>query len=321
MIRSALTELLGIEHPILSAPMAGVAGAALASAVTRAGAFGLLGGGYGDRGWLEEQLREVDCSSIGVGFITWRLEQQSDLLEVVLDHSPKAIFLSFGDTRTFARRITASGSLFIAQVQSLRDARAAADLGADIIVAQGTEAGGHGGARATLPLVPAVVDAVAPVPVVAAGGIADGRGLAAALMLGATGAVMGTRFYCSQESLAPAAAKSCALRAGGDDTTQSSVFDILRGYDWPGPYKLRTLGNRMTDSFQHNLDALRADKPAQIARFEEALAAGNYDLAPVIVGEVLDLVDDAPSATDIVQQTVVEAAAVLRRAANFELSD
>jgi len=167
MIRSPLTEMLGIEHPIISAPMAGAAGASLATAVTRAGAFGLLGGGYGDREWLEEQLRQVECSSIGVGFITWRLERQPDLLEVVLEYSPKAIFLSFGDTRTFARRITASGSLFIAQVQSLRDAKAAADLGADIIVAQGAEAGGHGGTRATLPLVPAVVDAVAPIPVVA----------------------------------------------------------------------------------------------------------------------------------------------------------
>lgn len=321
MITSRLTEVLAIDHPIMSAPMATVAGARLAEAVSRAGGFGLIGGGYGEREWLQEQLCQVDCSSIGVGFITWRLRQQPELLEMALDYGPKAIFLSFGDMGDFAATIGASNCLLIAQVQSLADARVAAAAGADIIVAQGTEAGGHGAARATLPLVPAVVDAVGPIPVVAAGGIADGRGLAAALTLGAAGVLMGTRFYCSLESSAHDAAKNRIIAANGDDTIQSAVFDVLRGYDWPPPYKLRTLRNRLTERFDNKLDELRNAKQDQIERFEEGIAAGDYDVAAVIAGEALDLIDDTLSAGEIVTQTVAEAIVRLRHAPDFEISD
>jgi len=177
MISSRITELLDIEHPIFSAPMAGVAGAKMAGAVSKAGAFGLLGGGYGEQEWLEHELSQVDCSSIGVGFITWRLAQQPELLELTLDHAPKAIFLSFVGIEEFAPEIKRRNCLLIAQVQSLNDAKAAVSAGAGIVVAQGTEAGGHGATRATFPLVPAIVDALGSVPVVAAGGIADGRGV------------------------------------------------------------------------------------------------------------------------------------------------
>jgi nitronate monooxygenase len=263
--------------------------------------------------------RFKSASSSGIGFITWRLEQQPDLLELVLDHTPKAIFLSFGDLRRFAPVIAASSSLFIAQVQSLDEAKSAADLGADIIVAQGSEAGGHGGSRATFPLVPAVVDAVGTIPVVAAGGIADGRRLAAALMLGASGVVMGTRFYCSRESLAPDDAKARALTASVDHTIRSSVFDVLHEYDWPSPYRLRTLNNRMTDKYANDLEGLRSDKRTQIARFEQGLASGDYDIAPIIVGEAVDLINDLPSAAAIVAQTVLEATARLCDPVNFKV--
>jgi nitronate monooxygenase len=319
MISSRITELLEIEHPILSAPMAGVAGGGMAAAVSRAGGFGLLGGGYGERDWMDYELSQVDCSSIGIGFITWRLAQQPELLELALDHAPKAIFLSFGDIQGFASRIKRSKSLLIAQVQSLNDAQAAAAFGADIVVAQGTEAGGHGATRATLPLVPAVVDAIDPVPVVAAGGIADGRGLAAALMLGAAGVLMGTRFYCSRESLAPTAAVARALSASGDDTTRTSVFDVLREYDWPPPYNLRTLSNHLTARYGVDMETLQTDKLTQISGYNEAVANADYDKAAVIVGEALDLIDDVPAAADIIQKTIDEACATLQYAPNFEL--
>ena len=320
MISSHLTEILGIDHPLLLAPMAGVAGSSLAEAVSSAGGFGIVGGGYGDRPWLQNQLEGVNCSSIGIGFITWRLQQQPDLLDVALDFGAKAIFLSFGELTRFAPVIVASKSLFIVQVQSLEDAKNAAELGADIIVAQGTEAGGHGGSRATFPLVPAVVDALDPLPVVAAGGIADGRGLAAALMLGAAGVVMGTRFYCTQESLAPEQAKQRALKARGDDTVRSSVFDVLREYDWPAPYNLRTLRNRMTDQYADKLDDLYGDKQTQILRLESATAARDYELAAIIAGEALDLVNDVPPAAEIVRRVVADALAALRQPTNFRVN-
>ncbi|MDA0823430.1 MAG: nitronate monooxygenase [Proteobacteria bacterium] len=319
MITSAVTERLGIRHPILLAPMAGVAGASLANAVSRAGGFGIVGGGYGDRPWLEAQLTASDCASIGVGFITWRLLQQPDLLTVALDYAPQAIFLSFGDLGRFAPVISASKSLFIAQIQSLEDAKIAVDLGADMLVAQGTEAGGHGGHRATMPLVPAVVDAVGPIPVIAAGGIADGRGLAAALMLGASGALMGTRFYCCEESSAADAAKARAIAASGDETIRSRVFDVLRGYSWPNPYTLRTIRNDMTEQFADNIEQLRSDEHAQATRFADGLASGNYDVAAVIAGEALDLVNDLPRAGDIVQAVSAQAIACLQHPAHFSV--
>lgn len=317
MINTALTELLGIEHPLLAAPMAGVAGGALAAAVSDAGGLGLIGGGYGDRNWLAEQTRALDCTRVGIGFITWRLNEDPALLDVALAAKPRAILLSFGDVAPFAAKIRASESLCIAQVQTLAAACAARDAGVDIIVAQGTEAGGHGGARATLPLVPATVDAVAPLPVVAAGGIADGRGLAAALMLGASGVMMGTRFYCSAESLAPEAAKSRAVAGGGDQTTRTAVFDVLRNYHWPASYNLRTLANVMTARFGSRLDELRADEAAQVATFNAAVANGNYDIAAVIAGEAVDLVDDVPTAAAIVRQTIRDAIACLKHPTHF----
>jgi hypothetical protein len=188
-IRTPLTTLLGITHPVIAAPMAFVSGGALAAAVSNAGGLGFLAGGYAEsRDFLQRELRAAGNARVGVGFITWSLaERDPELLALALDHAPAAVWLSFGDAEPFAGRVKAAGSALILQVQSVAMARQAVDLGADVIVAQGAEAGGHGDIRSTLPLVPAVVDAVHPVPVVAAGGIADGRGLAAALMLGAAG--------------------------------------------------------------------------------------------------------------------------------------
>jgi len=168
-----------------------VSGGALAASVSAGGGLGLVGGGYAEADWLERELALSGNQRVGCGFITWALAERPDALGIALGHAPAAVMLSFGDAAPFIAPIQNAGALVICQVQSLAQAREVLAEGADIIVAQGTEAGGHGGARSTLPLVPAVVDLVAAsgrdVPVVAAGGIADGRGLAAALMLGADG--------------------------------------------------------------------------------------------------------------------------------------
>lgn len=200
-LRTKLTEMLGIRHPVLLAPMGGTAGGALAGAVSVAGGLGMIGGGnskFVGVDWLEREFAAAGNRRVGCGFITWSLAQQPDLLDLALRHKPAALMLSFGDAEPFLPRIKAAGIPAICQVQSLAQARQVLQQGADIIVAQGAEAGGHGARRATLPLVPAVVDMVAAkgrdVPVVAAGGIADGRGLAAALMLGAAGVLMELAF-------------------------------------------------------------------------------------------------------------------------------
>ncbi|MGE0857768.1 MAG: NAD(P)H-dependent flavin oxidoreductase [Gammaproteobacteria bacterium] len=318
-LSSRLKQVLGIDVPVLLAPMANVAGGRLAAAVSSAGGLGLIGGGYGDPEWLGAELAAAEDAPVGVGFITWRLAERPALLDLALAARPRAVLLSFGDVAPFAARIHAAGAVLIAQVQSVAAARAAAEAGAQVIVAQGGEAGGHGGQRATLPLVPAVVDAVAPLPVVAAGGIADGRGLAAALLLGASGAMLGSRFYASQESLAFAAGRAAALAASGDDTVKGAIYDRLRGYAWPPGYALRTLHNDLTARWPGAAEGLDAALADERAAFERAVAQGDTRAAPVIVGEAADLITDLPPAADIVRRIARDAEDLLRAAPGLVL--
>lgn len=300
-----LRALLGIDHPVLLAPMAGISGGKLAAAVSRAGGFGLIGGGYGDPAWLDEQLRLANGTRCGVGFITWSLERQPALLDRVLEHGVPAIILSFGDIERFAPKVHDAGAVLLAQVQTVGQARIAAAAGANIIVAQGGEAGGHGGMRGTIALVPAVVDAVRDLPVVAAGGIADGRGAAAARMLGAAGVMCGTVFYASTESLAATGAKQRLVEANGDETTKSELFDLVRGRAWPpGPWQLRTLSNRFSDRWRGDVDGLRASLADQQRDYASAHQAGDFNTAAVIAGEAADLVRSVAPAEEIVKAIV-----------------
>jgi len=314
-LRTALTELLGIEHPILSAPMAGVAGGALAGAVSQAGGLGLVGGGYIDPDWIEREWTALGNARAGIGFITWRLDGAPGVLDAALARRPAAVMLSFGDPAPYLPQVRAAGAVAICQVQTVADARLAAAAGAQVIVAQGADAGGHGAARGTFALVPAVVDAVAPLPVLAAGGVGDGRGLAAALTMGAAGVLVGSRFYASREAQARPEAKDRAAAASGDNTVQSSVFDRVRGFDWPAPFRLRTLRNRFTERW-HGRDAELADGIDAVREdYARAAEAGDFDEAAVVVGEAADLIRDVPAAGDLVRRMVAEAEDALRRGA------
>lgn len=314
-LRTPLTELLGIEHPILSAPMAGVAGGALAGAVSRAGGLGLVGGGYIDPDWIEREWTALGNTRAGIGFITWRLDAVPEVLDAALAHRPAAVMLSFGDPAPYLDRIREGGAVAICQVQTVADARRAADAGAQAIVAQGADAGGHGAARGTFALVPAVVDAVAPLPVLAAGGVGDGRGLAAALAMGAAGVLVGSRFYASREAMARPEAKERAVAASGDHTVQSGVFDRVRGYDWPAPFRLRTLRNRFTERWHGHDAELAAGIDAVRQDYARAAEAGDFDAAAVVVGEAADLICDVPDAGDLVRRIVAEAEDALRSGA------
>ena len=158
MLRTRLTERFNLDHPIILAPMGSVAGGRLAAAVSKAGGLGLLGGGYGDERWLQEQLAAAGSQRIGCGFITWSLEKQPHLLEIALDRAPAAMFLSFGDPQRFAAQIKTGRRPTHMPVQTVADAEHAIQVGADVVVAQGTEAGGHGQKRGTLTLVPEVAN-------------------------------------------------------------------------------------------------------------------------------------------------------------------
>ena len=312
-IRTALTEKFGLEYPIVSAPMGAVAGGRLAAAVSNAGALGLVGGGYGDPDWMRTELsiaREGTARPWGVGLITWHATPEA--VELALSYGPHAFMLSFGDPGPFVPAIKEAGCALICQVQDVEDGRAAKAAGADIIVAQGTEAGGHGADRSTLPLVPAVVDAVAPTPVLAAGGIVDGRGLAAALMLGAQGVLMGTRFYATEEALGHQRAKESIVAARGSDTRRTRVFDIVREHAWPEPYTGRAVRNPFMERWDGREDDLRAALDEEIPGFRAAVEEGDIETAMVWAGEAVDLISDVAPAAELVGRIGAEAEACLR---------
>jgi nitronate monooxygenase len=314
-IDTSLTALLGIMHPILLAPMDVVSGARLTAAVSSAGGFGILGGGYGEKVWLEQEtskLKRRAAAPFGIGFITWSLAKQPELLDIALNARPRAIMLSFGDPKPFASRIKAAGALLICQVQSEDMAQAALDAGADILVAQGTEAGGHGASRTTLGIVPATIDlAAGRVPVVAAGGIADGRGLAAMMALGAAGVLLGTRFYASQESDGAEEAKRRICAATGGSTTRGIIFDMSRNNVWPAPFTGRCLINDHARRWTGRELELLQNVGAVAAEYAAAKAAGNFDVAAVIAGEAVGLIHDIPPAAEIVDRIVTEADQIL----------
>lgn len=325
-MKTRLTEEFGIRHPILCAPMALIAGGRLAAAVSDAGGLGILGGGYagalGGEPDLEKELALVKGRKFGVGFITWALDRAAQALEAALKHSPYCVFLSFGEPVTYAKKIHNAKAKLICQVQTLRHVEQALDAGADAIVAQGTEAGGHGASRSTLPLVPEVADHLAKraprTLLLAAGGIADGRGLAAALMLGADGVLVGTRFWASAEAFTPQAMIDRAVRATGDDTVRTKAIDALRGVPWPEEFSFRVLKNKFTDEWAHREAEAVAATGSLAKAYAKARERQDLDMYLTVAGEATGLLHDRPSAASIVENMVAQAESLLKRGASLD---
>jgi nitronate monooxygenase len=308
-----LSTKLGITHPVLLAPMDLVAGGKLAAAVTEAGGLGIIGGGYGDEAWLREQFAAAGNARVGVGFITWSLSRQPRLIDVCIEHAPVAVMFSFGDASKHIEKVRKAGILTICQVQTAAMARDAVEQGADIIVAQGAEGGGHGIACGTISLVPTVVDAVGDkVPVVAAGGIADGRGFAASMALGASGVVLGTRFYASEEAVGHADAKRRIVECkGGEETVRGILFDMARNTVWPAPYGGRVLRNEFSEKWAGRERDLLQQLHVETPRYLEARASHRYETAAVIAGESAGLVQEVLPAKAIVANVVREMREIL----------
>ncbi len=267
------------------------AGGRLAAAVSNAGGLGLIGGGYGDAGWLEQQFAAAGNARVGCGFITWSMARDPKLLEQVLARKPAALMLSFGELEPHASRIKAHGVPLICQVQGMKYLREAVDAGADIIVAEGCEAGGHSGHRGVFTLVPEAADYLAKhspdTVLVAAGGVGDGRGLAAAIMLGADGVLVGTRFVASQESEASDAFRDAIIRADGDATIKTTSVDIARKRYWPNPeFVIRVLRKPFVAKWHGREHELEKVIDVEYERFSAALKAGDADSAGVLIGEV-----------------------------------
>jgi nitronate monooxygenase len=320
-LRTRLTDRFNLDHPIISAPMGMVAGGKLAAAVSNAGGLGLIGGGYGDADWLDTAFADAGNAKVGCGFITWSLAKRPELLDRVLAHAPAALMLSFGSPLPFAPAIAAANVHLICQVQTLAHAREAIEAGASVIVAQGGEAGGHTGTRATLTLVPEIADLLAKdapeIILVAAGGIADGRGLAAALMLGAEGVLVGSRFLASTETLQPPGFQQAILAASGDDTVKTHLVDIVRNYAWPEGWSGRALRTTFIERW-HGRDADLAEPSANAtenARFWEAFRTGDAANAGVFAAEAVGIIGAVQPAAEIIETMVSDAERLLGRTA------
>jgi nitronate monooxygenase len=318
-LKTRLTSKLGIEHPILLAPMNLITGGKLAAAVSDAGGLGLIGGGYGDTDWLEQQFAAAGKARVGCGFITWSMARDPKLLDQVLSKRPAAVMLSFGDVEPHASRIKALGIPLICQVQGMRYLREAVDAGADIIVAEGCEGGGHSGYRGTFTLVPEAADYLAKnspnTPLVAAGGVGDGRGLAAALMLGADGVLVGTRFVACRESEAPESYRLAIVRADGDSTLKTHSVDVVRKRYWPNPeFVIRVLKNSFVTKWHGREREMEKVIDVEYERFWAAVKAGDAENSGVLMGEVSGIIRDAPPAAQIVERMVAQASELLRGA-------
>jgi nitronate monooxygenase len=316
-ITTRLTRALALRHPIVSAPMAFAAGGKLAAAVSAAGGLGLIGGGYGDAAWIEAQFAAAAGERVGIGFITWSLQRTPALLTDALRHRPAAVMLSFGDPRPFADEIRAAGATLICQCQDMRHVNEALEAGARVVVAQGAEAGGHGALRGTLTFVPEVATQLAThapeTLLLAAGGIADGRGLAAALVLGADGVLVGTRLWASTEALVKEGHHRAIVATAGDGTLRTRVPDIVRQLPWPPGFTARIRRNAFTQRWHGREDALAAALDVEAPRYREAFEAGDAEETAVWFGEAAGLIHSIEPAAQIVERMVVEAAERLGR--------
>ena len=311
MIHTPLTRDWGLQYPIIGAPMAGAADGRLAAAVSRAGGLGMVGiGSQASTAFVREQAAVArQGGRFGLGLMIWALADHPELLEAAVAVRPDLISLSFGDPTPYVAVCHTVGIRVAVQVHSRDEARQAERAGVDLIVAQGTEAGGHTGAVATLPLLQMVLDAVS-VPVVAAGGIATPQGLAAVLAAGAGGAWIGTVLLATPETAHNTTAQVRLLAADETDTLLTHVFDRVQGLAWPEEYPGRALRNDFAARWHGQEDALLRSEQAMEAFHQ---GRGDYSVDFIYAGQSVGLVRQAQPAADIIRTLGEEAEQWLKR--------
>ncbi len=308
MIHTALCDLLGIEHPIIQGGMAWIATAELAAAVSEAGGLGIIGSGSAPGAWVRDQIRQVRARTakpFGVNILLIS-PCADEVFRVVLEERVPVVTTGAGTPGAYVAALKAAGTRVIPVVSSVALARRLERQGADAFVAEGMESGGHIGDVSTMPLVPQVVDAVR-VPVIAAGGIADGRGLAAALALGAVGVQMGTRFICTTECIAHPNFKRKVLEAQDRSTT-------VTGYSLG--HAVRALRNPMTRQFaQMELDGIGMADLIEFGtgKMRLGLIEGDVENGSLMCGQVAGLVNDIVPCRVLIERIVAEAEAVMGR--------
>jgi NAD(P)H-dependent flavin oxidoreductase YrpB (nitropropane dioxygenase family) len=314
VIRTPFTELMGIEHPVVSAGMAGHTSGELVGQVSEAGGLGVIGASFLPPQELERMVnraREITSKPIGMNLLLYATE---DRLEDVLAAEPAVLSTAWPrddqDLGAIFAQAHERGIRVMHMVPRVEDAVIAADAGADVIVAQGNEGGGHIGEIGTAVVVRQVVKAVAPVPVLAAGGLVDGAGLAAALALGADGILLGTRFLATDEGPVEGSYKEAIVASNGDDTIVTTVADTLSGRDWPGAWA-RVRRTRFIQEWQGREPELRRRRGA-VWELLEAAEESDPDYGVMWFGQSAGLIDAILPAGEVVKQVVAEAEEILR---------
>jgi nitronate monooxygenase len=326
MLKTRLTALLGIRYPIISAPMVRMSGGHLAAAVSVAGGLGTFGGISTSTptgpDYIREQLRYVRSRTdhpFGVGFITQFLPLAPQNFETVLAEKVPVVLFSFADPRPWVRRAKERRALTVCQVQTLEAARIAVTAGADILAAQGNEAGGHTGAMHLLPFLVRLIEEFPAIPVIAAGGIANGRSLAAVLAAGAEGAWVGTAFVATHENTeVPEIHKTCVVQHGGEDTVYTQVMDIIHTRlrntpGWPAGIAARVHDNPFIQSWHGGENELRAHLDEILPTYAEALQRGDRDIVPVLFGQSADFVHAVRPVADVLRELCETAEHCLRK--------
>jgi nitronate monooxygenase len=314
MLTTRFTERFGVDHPIMAAPMGGLSDARLAAAVSAAGALGSLQALHPTKpaAWVVEQIEETRAATdrpFAVGFITDFICFEPTRFDAVIEARVPAIALSFGAPGPYIAAAHDAGALVICQVQTVQQATHAAEAGADALATQGTEAGGHTGTMALLPLLGSVLDACPDVPVLAAGGVANGRTLAGVLAMGADGAWIGSAFIATTEATPPVeGTKDLIVASDGADTVWTRAYDILDGRPWPEGIGERVRANRFTERWDGQEDALRAQRDTV-----ERPRGTDLDERDVLYGQSAAFVHSVRPAADLIEQIVADAERFLAR--------
>ena len=316
MLRTRFTDLLNLDYPVMSAPMSNHSGGQLAAAVSLAGGLGTFGGtnDFGPE-WLRQQIAHVRGRTerpFGVGFITQLVEYDTTNIEIALDERVPVFIFSFADPDPWLTRAKDAGAIAICQVQSLELARQAVDAGADALLAQGNEAGGHTGEMNLLPLLVELVERYPYIPVLAAGGVTSGRALAGVLAAGAEGASLGTVILATPEAVeVPEEFKERIILSDGQDSTFTRVYDLLGARPWPEGIAGRVYRNRLVREWDGR-DAEILARREELAS-DVAAARANHDpeLSAVYLGQGAGQVTDIRPAADVVRDICAGAEDVL----------
>lgn len=316
MIHTRICDLLGIIHPVVLGGMGTATTAPLVAAVSNAGGFGTLGTSAFNAATLETEIasiRERTEKPFGINHLLFQI--QEEMFAVTLRAQPTVVAFAWArkdqDLSDYFQRAHGVGSKVMHMAGEVAEAVRAAEGGADVIVAQGTEAGGHVGWMASLPLVPMIVKAVAPLPVLCAGGVADGRGLAAALALGAEGVLLGTRFMATPEAPIHPNFKQAIIKSDGHDTVLTEIPDIAGQRVWPGAMS-RAQRNKFVERWAGREWALRQDAREVGKQVIAARAAGDTDNASLSFGQDAGLIDSIKSVRDVVYDMVSEAEQIIK---------